>query len=371
MKTVIWRSCSAFMLALLLTAPLLAWAQDSSNQGQFWQYTFRPGDSLWKIARRFTNSPENWREIQRINRLRQGNSRKIQPGTRIVIPVAMLKVQPTPAIVIALNGEVRVLRASGRRFQPKIGSRLFSGDKIITGQQQSLRLQFADQSELQILSDSEVVLDKISQHKKTGMVDTRVRLNFGRVDSKVHKQNAKSRYQIRTPAALTAVRGTAFRLASGKDNISRTEVTEGTVAVSVGQSIKLVPHGFGIVAEKGKPLADPIKLLPAPQLSAARIDAKQVVRLSWQALDDANGYRYQLARDAKFGDLLQDQQSPLTALKLSKLAVGHYYFRVRAIDRNQLEGQSAAIEFNIAPPAVKSGIGQHIIAPIDTLILTL
>ena len=350
---------------------LLVWlfSGPAAADSQYWEYSFRPGDSLWAIADKYTTSANNWREIQRINRLRQGSNRKIQPGTRIVIPVSMLKIQPTPARVIAVTGDAIVQRASGQQLRPKIGTLLYSGDKIITKSEQTVRLQFADQSQLQILADSIVTLDKLSYFKKTGMVDTRIRLDAGRVNTQVRKQQAGSRYQIRTPAATTAVRGTAFRLAFA-DKISRTEVTEGKVGVSIGGSIKLVPAGFGLVAEQGKPLPDPVKLLPPPALNPPQLQA-QTVSLSWQALDGAVSYRYQLAADAKFSDIRLDQTAAKNQLKLAKLTPGHYFLRLRAIDSNRLEGKNARTEFTVMPAPAKPDTDANVTTPINTLILSL
>ena len=69
---------------------------------EYWEYTFRPGDSIWKIAEKYTTSVNNWVEIQELNKIRQGPDRRIPPGTRIIIPVSMLKQQPVPAVVIAV-----------------------------------------------------------------------------------------------------------------------------------------------------------------------------------------------------------------------------------------------------------------------------
>ena len=88
------------------------------------------------------------------------------------------------------------------------------------------------------------------------MVDTRIRLNIGRVNTRVEKQQPDSHYEITTPAAITAVRGTDFRLSTDDEQISRTEVTEGFVAVSAGVFEKNLQHGYGIVAEKDKPLPE-------------------------------------------------------------------------------------------------------------------
>ena len=201
---------------------------------EYWEYTFRPGDSIWKIAERYTTTVNNWGEIQKLNQIKQGPDRKIRPGTRIIIPVSMLKQQPTPALVIAVSGEATLIRANGEQSKVTLGEKLYSGDRVVTADKQNLRMQFADKSELQVLSNSVVVLDKLSHHKQTGMVDTRIHLNSGSVNTWVEKQHPDSHYEIRTPAAITAVRGTAFRLSTDDEQISRTEVTEGMVAVSAG-----------------------------------------------------------------------------------------------------------------------------------------
>ena len=225
---------------------------------EYWEYTFRPGDSIWKIAERYTTTVNNWNEIQKLNQIKQGPDRKIRPGTRIIIPVSMLKLQPTPALVIAVNGAATLIRANGEQSKVTLGEKLYSGDRVVTADKQNLRMQFADKSELQVLSNSVVVLDKLSHHKQTGMVDTRIHLNSGSVNTWVEKQHPDSHYEIRTPAAITAVRGTAFRLSTDDEQISRTEVTEGMVAVSAGTSEKEIQDGYGIVAEKDKPLPEPV-----------------------------------------------------------------------------------------------------------------
>ena len=86
---------TAFLLMLVFFMPAVVSAEED-----YWEYTFRPGDTIWDIAKKYTTSVNNWDEIQNINLIRLGADRKIRPGTRIVIPVSMLKLQPTPALVI-------------------------------------------------------------------------------------------------------------------------------------------------------------------------------------------------------------------------------------------------------------------------------
>ncbi len=363
---------SRFITSLLLMTALF-FSMSVSAEEEYWEYTFRPGDSIWKIADKYTNSVNNWNEIRKLNEIRQGPDRKIRPGTRIIIPVSMLKLQPSPAIVIAIDGDAELIRANGTTSGIKVGDKLYSGDRVVTAEKQSLRMQFADKSELQVLQNSEVILDKLSHHKNTGMVDTRIRLNSGSVNTWVEKQQPDSRYEIRTPSAVTAVRGTAFRISADDEIVSRTEVTEGIVAVTAGESEKNVPDGYGIVAEKDKPLPEPVKLLPAPPLSITYSSDQTEAKVSWTALDGAQYYRYQLASDKDFNQLLVDSKTKHNALEFDQLDPGHYYLRVRGVDQLKLEGLDSVTDFKInePPPVVEDDSYWKVIMGIGIVTLLL
>ena len=334
------------LLTLALSFPNLVAAAE-----EHWEYTFRPGDSLWKIAEEYTTSVNNWGELLRINSIEQSTDRTIAPGTRILIPVSMLKQQPAPALVIAVSGAVQLVRADGEQAELATGTELFSGDRVVTGERQSLRMQFADKSELQVLPNSEVVLDKLSHFKATGMVDTRIRLNTGGVRTRVIKQKPEDNYEIKTPAAITAVRGTTFRLSSDDNQVSRTEVTEGLVVVSADQAEKDLNYGFGIVAEQGKPLPEPVKLLDPPKISDNQSSDASKLQVSWVRLEGAEFYRYQLATDEKFDQLSIDSRTDNSEIQLDELTPGQYFLRVRGVDQFRLEGFDAVKSFVIKEPS--------------------
>ena len=68
---------------------------------------------------------------------------------------------------------------------------------------------------------------------------------------------------------------------------ARTEVTEGIVGVSAGDAEKEVNEGYGIVAEKDKPLPEPVKLLPRPIISDNLSADNTELHLSWKKLAGA------------------------------------------------------------------------------------
>ena len=69
-----------YILSLLFLAASLPGLLAAEEE--YWEYTFRPGDSIWKIAEKYTTSVNNWVEIQELNKIRQGPDRRIPPGTR-------------------------------------------------------------------------------------------------------------------------------------------------------------------------------------------------------------------------------------------------------------------------------------------------
>ena len=351
-----------FVLAIISTGPVVA-------EEEYWEYTFRPGDSIWKIAEKYTTTVDNWLEIRELNKIHEGPDRLIAPGTRIIVPVSMLKIQPVPAVVIAVKGPATIVRADGERIEAAVGTKLYSGDQVDTAQEQSVRMQFADQSELQVLPNSIVVLDKLSQHKHTGMVDTRIRLNNGRVNTWVEKLKPDSHYEIKTPAATTAVRGTSYRLSAEGGQISRAEVTTGVIEVAAGGTAKNVEEGYGIVAEKDKPLPEPVKLLAAPEISDNLSDDKSVLKVSWKALDGAIVYRYQLATDKNFDQVIIESSTEDTNIELTDLTPDHYYLRVRGVDQYKLEGLDATREYTIVEPPPEQDRSWVVIVPVGFMLL--
>jgi len=331
------------LLTALFTIP-------SQAKPAYWEYTFRPGDTIWKIAKTYTNSVNNWLKIQQLNQITRGNDRRIKPGERILIPVSMLKIQPAPAVVITTSKNVTLTHKDQSGSTLATGNKLYSGDTIITFSNQFVSLQFADGSILTILPDSTVSMDTLSQFKQTGMIDTQIHLQSGSVDTRVKKQLPDNHYNIITPSAVTAVRGTRFRVASDKKQITRTEVVQGNVAVSAGDSSQQVAAGYGVVAEKGKPISAPVKLLDPPVL---RFTSGQ--RLEWQALSHAQAYRYQLAADTNFNRIISNAVTTGLSVDLSTLEEGNYFARLRGIDKNRLEGMNTqrAITIKHQPPPPK------------------
>ena len=167
----------------------------------------------------------------------------------------------------------------------------------------------------------------------TEYYDTQVRLTQGRMENLVAPLGkVPGRFEISTPAAVTAVRGTHYRVNAATD-ATRSEVLEGMVGVSNDDDGVEVAAGYGTLAAANQAPAAPIVLLPAPDL------AKLPARLEWvpvavtvDALSGAQAYRFQLAANADFNPPVFDARADNTRLRGPDLPDGHYFLRVRGID---------------------------------------
>ena len=342
---------------ILLSAMLLlgGWLPSADVHAQDWVYSTRPGDNLWNLSERYLKTVGWFRRLQEYNAI--VDPLHILPGTRIRVPVAWLRVEPAAVEVVEVRGNGTVTRAaggSGETLAP--GLRLTSGDRLQTAADTRVVLQFADGSQMLVRGDSELLFDRLSAWGETGMVDTRVRLTGGRVESQVEPAaGPASRFEIDTPAAVAAVRGTRFRV--GADATStRSEVIEGSVRVTGGGSGRNLEAGFGVVADAGRAPPPPRELLPPPGLEGVpELLHELVLTLEFEPLERAVSYRAELfAADGI--SAVDEALAGFPRVEFDAPPDGVYQLRVRGIESDGLEGLDAVRTVNIdarpVPPAL-------------------
>lgn len=153
-------------------------------------------------------------------------------------------------------------------------------------------------------------------------------------------QYPSSRFEVWTPAAVSAVRGTELRTAVTENGaLSRTEVLEGSAEVKAeGGSIR-VDEGFGTVTRKGEQPGAPRILLPAPRLGTPPSKYDRVpIRVPIAPVAGAKAYRIELSSTPSFDTLLYDGVTETIPVRGPDLPDGRYAMRLRAIDDHGLEG---------------------------------
>ncbi len=334
---------------LLLLGGLLPAAGAAAAQPE-WRYTLRPGDTLIGLAQRYLARPADWPRVQQLNRI--DDPYRLLPGSALRIPLAWLRHKPAPASVLALSGEVRVTLPDQNERALRPDDLLPAGSVLTTAASSSVSLRFADGSQLLLRPQARLVLDTVSVTAGGGMVDTRLRLQQGRVEIGANPRRAPgSRLQVITPSAVAAVRGTQFRV-EADTAISRSETLEGAVGLSAaGRQVKLAA-GQGSVAQAGQPPRPPVALLPAPDLhdTPVRIDSLPL-RFNVPTLPGASGWLAQVLTDTAEPVVVLEQSRADPAFSFADVPDGRYLLRVRAIDALGLQGRDAehSIELDARP----------------------
>ena len=338
----------SFVIAILLL-PTSAWSQD-------WVYVVSDGDNLWDLSEKHLDRVTRFEQVRKLNNIKF--PKRLQPGTRIRIPMKWIRSNPVPATIIAIEGSAEITSSGNNKArQLEIGNLATLGDEIRTEDNSTVAIQFADGSILTVQNNSRVRFDHLSAHGSTGMVDSRLRLLNGRMDTKVTPAKGPgSRFEIHTPSAISAVRGTIYRAAvSDNGKASNIEVLKGKVAVTGAKKQQLISAGYGTQVVSGKRPIPPRQLLSKPDLLPIPERIREINwRLQWQPLTGAVSYRIEIAKDNRFDTLLWQQLSEHNRSAIPDLPDGNYFVRVRGIDTLGLEGlnhtRSIILDAHPQPP---------------------
>jgi hypothetical protein len=337
---------------------LLLVSSVSVSHAADWVYRVRPQDNIWNLSSRYIKSDIPWQKLQDYNKV--ADPYHLVPGSRVRIPIAWLRVQPAEAKVVAVIGSAHV-HVPGESQQKTVTADMLLGygTHIATDAQASLTLEFADGSHVLMEQNSALDLDRMSAYGRTGMVDTRLRLQRGRVSSNVTPMTGSAaRFSIETPGTISSVRGTHFRVAADASaQRSQTEVLTGLVDVAGHGRHTLVPKGFGIGGTNNVPPVKANSLLPPPLLQCPSAPLDTVpYRMAWPPLAGATHYRVQIAPGRRFEALLFDQLVDTTQIDLPDMPNGTYSLRLRGADADQIEGDDAICTIDITghlkPPLV-------------------
>ncbi len=270
--------------------------------------------------------------------------------------------EPAYAEVVQVQGEAINLAVQETASLLKVGDTLGPGTSLETCAGSSLTLQFADQSKLLVSENSRLLLEDLKRSRKTGEVETVIRLDGGSAESRVtqQKEGFKPRYRVVTPAMQLAVRGTVFLVTVDKvTGRSSSTVLEGTVTASAGGEEVELLAGYGTVTEVGQPPGAPAALLDEPEIAPLPPSASRLpLQLAWAELPEAGEYRLQLLAGPGYEYLIHDGVYAGNHATLEDLPDADYLLRVRGIDGEGREGQNAERPFVLDahpfPPEAKA-----------------
>ncbi len=352
------RACAYFLL--ISAVPTAAFAA-STVPGDIIVYEVKRGDTLIEFSNKYLIRNGDYRIIQKTNGVKNPNLLPV--GLKLRIDRRLLKYQLAQARVVSVRGNVVAIR-NGISSSVTNGLILGEGAALRTSAASFATLQLDDGSRISLPSNSEVSIARLRKYALGSSIDYDFDVARGGINSKVAKtRSADDRYQVRTPKAVSAVRGTEFQSriseAGGSDFA---EVVEGglIVGLSSGNSLP-VPAQSGLsVAQSGAVTTE--ILLPAPEVqNAGKMQALPKVRFDYGSGSE-NGMRVTLASDSGFLDSFADTTVASGSAEFENVDDGNYFARFRAVSKNGFEGLPRTYAFkrrlnNVSASSGKSDVG--------------
>jgi hypothetical protein len=172
----------------------------------------------------------------------------------VVVPAALVITQQRAAaaatILSILDGSASVARGTAPFIAASDGDIVNAGDRVQTAERSHAMVTFFDGSTLEIEPATTVQIEEASS--ANGAVAIRIAQTIGRTWASVQKlTRVDSKFEVRTPTLVAAVRGTAFMTDVLADGTSSVRTTDGivqvtaqgqTVAVAAGQTTTASPN---------------------------------------------------------------------------------------------------------------------------------
>lgn len=358
------------LLLALLTPPLNG-AFAAAETSPEWVYSVRPHDTLIHFGERHLINPNDWHILQKLNRIK--DPYRMPVGSKIRVPLHLVKQGPANAEVVLALGEAYILKASQTKQLVVVGQQLSPGSELQTVDKSKLNIRFADGSIVTMQSNSTLKLDSLSMYSGGAMVDTKLRLQRGKVEVEANPQKVRgNNMQIFTPTAVAAVRGTEFRVSTDEQSI-RQETLGGRVALSAAGAEVAVTKGYGSLSENGQAPQPPVLLLPAPDVQSLPVKLTVLpITFTMPAKKDAVAWVGKIYKEAQLKTVLAESESQTDRLDFGDMDDGQYYLKVRAKDSKGLEGYDAAHPFILdarpfAPEAVSPSQAEVVREPKPTL----
>ena len=316
-----------------------------------WMYTLGQGETLEALARDLLLRTVTTGQLRQYNRL--DKHQELAEGDSLRIPLAWMQRQPDPARITSVTGNVRLLTSadSGNR-QARVSALVRVGDEIITGPG-TATVELANGTRIRLAPNSRMVFNRLTQFGRSGMVDTRLRLDQGQADIRVEPLSGdKSRFEVETPSAIAAVRGTAFTLQTTASG-TRLAVTQGVVDFGPPGKAQRIPAGFSASVSDNPNTGLAIRRLPpAPELNPlpSRLTSLPV-EVTWKA---AAADHYQLDIFSRDSDTWVDSRRIRgNHTNISALDNGAYDIHLSVIDARGLASipatQSVTVELQARP----------------------
>jgi hypothetical protein len=179
-------------------------------------------------------------------------------------------------------------------------------------------------------------------------------------ETKIRPKSAGSR-----PALFTAI--------VGPDEQTTLSLQAGEAEIHSGEQSLVVKANQSVVMTKDLKVSEPAPLPPAPEpvsppdgYTDTFRSRPPVVPFAWRQVAGADRYRLAIARDARFQDVVHEQDVAGTEVAHSHLGAGNYFWRVRSVRADAVGIASETRQFSLAtdrdPPRLDIAFPQGIVS---------
>lgn len=320
-------------------------AMPATGSGTDWTYTVKEGELLDILARELLGPAYSHAQLLSYNQL--PSHTVIAAGDTLRIPLAWLRQQPEPAKAIAVTGNVRLITAADGRQHPLTeNARIRVGDEILS-RSGSATVELADGSTVRITPNSRLIFNKLTQYGKAGMVDTRLRLDHGGISTQVQPlERGGARFEVETPSAVAAVRGTAFSLQT-HPGTTDLQVTEGVVSFGMAGRTRNIPAGYSASVDASRPgMVDIFQLPPAPEPNPLPPQLQTLpAELSW--IDNGAPQHRVDIFEADSGRWIRSDAIKGNQYALNYLDNGRYTINVASLNTRGIAGMPAIVAVDV------------------------
>jgi hypothetical protein len=243
------------------------------------------------------------------------------------------------AHITALDGTVRIKQASSNSWvKADYSIPLEKGDVIQTGSEDMAKIVFNDGTNYTVKQDSLIVIEENSANERQ-QTEVAVSVNTGTVDlaTGTYVQGSKSEVIMDGATASLAPESAARVSKDPKSSQDQMLITKGAGTVERnGQTVQLSEwehiNPASANLEKVKEIGPPTPISPANMMPIFVANNSKAIEFSWTAMTNARGYRLQISQNPYFSSLVVDREVSSSAVMVSGLSEGAYYWMVRSFD---------------------------------------
>ena len=269
------------------------------------------------------------------------------------------------AHITALDGTVRIKKAGSNEWvRADYSVPLDKGDVIQTGSEGMAKIVFNDGTNYTVKQDSLIVIEENSANERQ-QTNVAVSVNTGTVDLATGTYSQGSRSEVILDGATASLAPESAARVSKDIKAHKDEmlITKGSGTVERnGETVQLTdwekaqfkPESAHM--EKIKEIGPPTPISPANMMPIFASNEDKPIEFSWTSMTNAKGYRLQISRNPYFSSLIVDRKVTSSAVMVSGLSQGPYYWMVQSYDASGKESvESEKNRFTIIEKQADSG----------------